>query len=127
MGYKSFMQELDSSVDFDATRDAEFFASVPARPGVLAVEPRAELQGAQPYLLRSANLRQRLPRLLRPPEPASKRLNLREFAALPQTRTSCYQRGEAACRETGRLRRLATRRRSEGRARGIGFALTPRR
>jgi excinuclease ABC subunit C len=48
---------------------------------VFAVEPRAELTGAQPYLLRTANLRQRLARLLGPPEPASKRLNLREFAA----------------------------------------------
>ncbi len=75
------MQELDLRADFDATRDAEFFASVPARPAVFAVEPRAELTGAQPYVLRSANLRQRLARLLGPPEPASKRLNLREFAA----------------------------------------------
>jgi len=75
------MQELDLSADFDATRDAEFFASVPARPAVFAVEPRAELTGAQPYFLRTANLRQRLARLLGPPEPTSKRLNLREFAA----------------------------------------------
>ncbi len=75
------MQELDLSANFDATRDAEFFASVPARPAVFAVEPRAELTGAQPYFLRTANLRQRLARLLGPPGPASKRLNLREFAA----------------------------------------------
>jgi excinuclease ABC subunit C len=75
------MQELDSSTDFDATRDREFFAAVPERPAVFAVEPRTELTGAQPYLLRTANLRQRLAKLLGPPEPASKRLNLREFAA----------------------------------------------
>jgi excinuclease ABC subunit C len=75
------MQELDSSTDFDATRDREFFAAVPERPAVFAVEPRAELTGAQPYLLRTANLRQRLARLLGPPEPASKRLNLRAFTA----------------------------------------------
>jgi excinuclease ABC subunit C len=75
------MQEFDSSAEFDATRDAEFFASVPARLAVFVVEPRAELTGAQPYLLRTANLRQRLVRLLGPPEAASKRLNLREFAA----------------------------------------------
>ncbi len=75
------MQELDSSADFDATRDREFFAALPARPAVFAIDPRAELTGAQPYLLRTANLRQRLARLLSPPEPASKRLNLREFAA----------------------------------------------
>jgi excinuclease ABC subunit C len=75
------MQELDSSADFDIARDREFFAAVPALPAVFVVEPRAELAGAQPYLLRTANLRQRLARLLGPPEPASKRLNLREFAA----------------------------------------------
>jgi excinuclease ABC subunit C len=75
------MQELDSTADFNAAQDAEFFASVPARPAVFAVEPRGELAGAEPYLLRTANLRQRLVRLLGPPEPSSKRLNLREFAA----------------------------------------------
>ena len=75
------MQELDSTAEFDATRDREFFAAVPAGSAVFAVDPRAELTGAQPYLLRTANLRQRLARLLGPPEPASKRLNLREFAA----------------------------------------------
>ncbi|MBZ5699160.1 MAG: hypothetical protein LAN18_11510 [Acidobacteriia bacterium] len=75
------MQELDSNAEFDAARDSEFFAVVPARPAVFAVEPREELTGAKPYLLRTANLRQRLVRLLGPPDPASKRLNLREFAA----------------------------------------------
>jgi excinuclease ABC subunit C len=75
------MQELDSTAEFDASRDDEFFASLPARAAVFCVEPRAELAGAKPYLLRTANLQQRLVRLLGPPDPASKRLNLREFAA----------------------------------------------
>jgi excinuclease ABC subunit C len=75
------MQELDSSADFDPGRDREFFAALPSRAAVFAVEPRAELTGARPYLLRTANLQQRLARLLGPPQPASKRLNLREFAA----------------------------------------------
>ena len=75
------MQELDSTAEFDAAQDHEFFAALPARPAVFSVEPRAELTGAKPYLLRSANLRQRLVRLLGPPDAASKRLNLREFAA----------------------------------------------
>ena len=79
--HASSMHDLDSSADFDPTRDREFFAAIPARPAVFIVEPRGELTGAQPYLLRTANLRQRLARLLGPPEPASKRLNLREFAA----------------------------------------------
>ena len=75
------MQLLDSSAEFDATRDREFFAAVPARSAVFAVEPRPELAGAQRYVLRTANLRERLAKLLGPPEPSSKRLNLREFAA----------------------------------------------
>src|SRR6267143_2776079 len=75
------MQELDSSAGFDPTRDREFFAALPSRPAVFVIEPHAELTGAQTYLLRTANLRQRLARLLGPPEPGSKRLNLRESAA----------------------------------------------
>jgi excinuclease ABC subunit C len=74
------MQELDSTAEFDAAHDHEFFAALPVRPAVFSVEPRAELTGAKPYLLRSANLRQRAVRLLGPPDAASKRLNLREFA-----------------------------------------------
>src|SRR5712691_10863362 len=75
------MQELDSTVPFDAARDADCFAALPVSPAVFAVEAREELAGAKPYLLRTANLRRRLARLLGPPEPSSKRLNLREFAA----------------------------------------------
>src|ERR1700730_14242868 len=75
------MQELDASAEFNAEHDGEFFAALPDRPAVFAVDPRAELTGAQPYLLRTANLRPRVARLLGPPEPASNRLNLREFAA----------------------------------------------
>ena len=75
------MLELDSNAEFDAARDAECFAATPARPAVFLIEPRGELVGAQPYMLRTANLRERLKILLGPPQPASKRLNLREFAA----------------------------------------------
>lgn len=75
------MQELDSTAEFDAARDGEFFSALPAGPAVFAVEPRAELIDAKPYLLRTSNLRQRLSRLLGPPDPASKRLNLRDIAA----------------------------------------------
>jgi len=80
------MQGLDSSAEFDPAHDAEFFASVPALPAVFVVEPRAELAGAKPHLLRTANLRQRLERLLGPPDPTSRRLNLRDFAARVQYR-----------------------------------------
>jgi excinuclease UvrABC nuclease subunit len=75
------MQELDSTAEFNTAHDDEFFSAVPAHPAVFSVEPHAEFTGAKPYLLRTANLRQRLSRLLGPPDPASKRLNLREFAA----------------------------------------------
>ena len=75
------MQELDSIVEFDAAHDRECFAAVPAHAAVFAVEPREGLTGAKPYLLRTANLRQRLTVLLGQPDPASKRLNLREFSA----------------------------------------------
>jgi excinuclease ABC subunit C len=75
------MRELDSNVQFDAAHDSEWFAAIPARPAVFVVEPREELTDATPYLLRTANLRRRLMRLLGPPDPASKRLNLREFVA----------------------------------------------
>ena len=75
------MQELDSTAKFDAACESEFFAALPVRPAVLMVEPRPELTGARPHLLRTANLRQRLVRLLGPPDPGSKRLNLCEFAA----------------------------------------------
>jgi excinuclease ABC subunit C len=75
------MQELDSTVEFNAARDSECFAAVPARPAVFLIEPREELAGAKPYLLRTANLRLRLVRLLGPSEAMSKRLNLRDFAA----------------------------------------------
>jgi excinuclease UvrABC nuclease subunit len=75
------MQELNSTVDFDASHDRECFAAVPASAAVFSVDPREELAGAKPYLLRTANLRQRLTVLLGQPDAASKRLNLREFAA----------------------------------------------
>jgi excinuclease ABC subunit C len=74
------MQELDSIAEFIAASDSEFFTAIPTRPAVFVVEPREELTEAKPFLLRTANLRQRLIRLLGPPDPASKRLNLRAFA-----------------------------------------------
>jgi excinuclease UvrABC nuclease subunit len=75
------MQELDSITQFDTVQDLEFFAAIPARPAVFAIEPRKELTGAKIHLLRTASLRARLKKLLGPPEAGSKRLNLREFAA----------------------------------------------
>jgi excinuclease ABC subunit C len=70
--------ELNSGLEFHPEREAEFFPFLPAKPGVCLIEPR-EGQ-AEPYLIRTADLRIRLQRLLGPADPASKRLNLREFA-----------------------------------------------
>jgi len=75
------MLELDCGHSFDlldTAREDEFFATVPARAGVLLVEMRAA--GAEPYLVRTADLRRAAERLLGEPEAASKRLNLRAVA-----------------------------------------------
>ncbi|HXX44962.1 MAG TPA: UvrB/UvrC motif-containing protein [Candidatus Acidoferrales bacterium] len=80
------MLGLDCGQEFDLTREDEFFASVPLRPGVLLIEMRAT--GAQPHILRTADLRRAAERLLRLPEPGSKRLNLRDLAARIRYRVS---------------------------------------
>jgi excinuclease ABC subunit C len=70
--------ELSSELEFDAARAEEFFPALPPGPAVCLIEARQEQ--SQPFLLRTPDLRRRLQRLLAPPDPASKRLNLREFA-----------------------------------------------
>ena len=72
------MLELDTGLEFDPEDDEEFFALLPERPAVCLIEAREEK--AEPHLIRTANLRRRLQRLLGPLDPSSKRLNLREFA-----------------------------------------------
>ena len=78
------MLELDSGLEFSPAQDAEFFALLPAKPAVCLIVSREET--AEPYLIRTADLRRRLQRLLGPPDPSSKRLNLREFAKLVRYR-----------------------------------------
>lgn len=73
------MLPLDCGQDFDIAREDEFFAALPPRPAVFAIEPKQ--QGGQVFLSRTVDLRRRLERLLRSPDPSSKRLNLREVAA----------------------------------------------
>jgi excinuclease ABC subunit C len=73
------MLELDCGQAFDSAREDEFFATVPGRAGVLLIKMREA--GAEPYLLKTADLRRATERLLRLPEKASKRLNLRAVAA----------------------------------------------
>ena len=72
------MLELDYGLEFDPARDEEFFSALPSGPAICLIELRAE--NAEPFLIRTQNLQRRLERLLGPPDPASKRLNLREFA-----------------------------------------------
>jgi excinuclease ABC subunit C len=70
--------ELDCGQKFDSARDENFFSALPPRPAVCLIEAREEK--AEPFLIRTQDLRRRLQRLLGPPDPASKRLHLREFA-----------------------------------------------
>jgi excinuclease ABC subunit C len=76
--------ELDSGLEFTPERAEEFFAQLPAKPGVCLISPQEA--AAEPYLIRTADLRRRLQRLLGPPDPTSKRLNLREFAHIARYR-----------------------------------------
>jgi excinuclease ABC subunit C len=82
---------LRQQIEFVPERDAEIFASVPARPAVFLL--RGSDAAAEPYVSKTANLRRRLVRLLgAPPTQArtglvwgtqgiSRRLNLRERVA----------------------------------------------
>jgi excinuclease ABC subunit C len=70
------MLELDCALPFFPEFDTDFFAALPARPGVILLEMK--IANAQPYLARTADIRRAAERLLSPPEAGSKRLNLRE-------------------------------------------------
>jgi excinuclease ABC subunit C len=71
--------ELDSGLEFDAARaEQDFLSALPSHAAVCLIEPREEK--AEPFLIRTQNLQRRLQRLLGPVDPASKRLNLSEFA-----------------------------------------------
>ena len=78
------MLELDAGLEFSPQRDEEFLTLLPAKPAVCLIQSRDS--SAEPYLIRTADLRRRLQRLLGAPDPASKRLNLREFAGLVRYR-----------------------------------------
>ena len=72
------MLELDCSLEFDPSRDEEFFLALPPRPAICLIEPKES--SAEPFFIRTQDLRRRLQRLLGPADPSSKRLNLRDFA-----------------------------------------------
>jgi len=76
--------ELDCGLEFNAMRaEEDFFPALPPRPAVCLIEAREEK--AEPFLIRTQNLQRRLQRLLGPVDPASKRLNLSEFARASAT------------------------------------------
>src|SRR5271165_5609294 len=77
--YSVFVLELDCGQEFDPTRDEDFFTALPPRPAVCLLESRAG--NAEPFLIRTQDLRRRLQRLLGPADPISKRLNLRRLAS----------------------------------------------
>lgn len=73
------MLELDVGLEFDPARaDDDFFPALPSKSAVCFIETHGE--NAEPFLIRTQDLRRRLQRLLGPPDPTSKRLNLRELA-----------------------------------------------
>jgi excinuclease ABC subunit C len=78
--------ELDAGLEFNPEDDEEFLSLLPERPAVCLIEAREEK--AEPHLIRTANLRRRLQRLLGPLDPSSKRLNLRNFARLVRYRVT---------------------------------------
>ncbi len=81
------MLELDCGLEFFADFAADFFAAMPARPGIFLLEMRGAEAGteagvgAQPYLARTADIRRAAERLLGAPDAASKQLNLRDVTA----------------------------------------------
>ena len=76
--------ELDAGLEFHPENDADFFSLLPQQPAVCLVASRKA--DVEPYLIRTADLRRRLQRLLGPADPGSKRLNLREYAHMVRYR-----------------------------------------
>ena len=72
------MLELDCGLAFDLAHADDFFSALPPRAAVCLIELKDEL--AEPLLIRTQDLRRRMQRLLGPPDPTSKRLNLRDVA-----------------------------------------------
>jgi excinuclease ABC subunit C len=78
--------EFDCGLEFNPANDAEFFSALPPFPAICLIEPREK--SAEPYLIRTQDLRRRLQRLLGPLDPSSKRLNLRDFVATVRYRVT---------------------------------------
>jgi excinuclease ABC subunit C len=73
---------LDSALEFHSESDDRFFSAIPAQPGVFLLELRKSAgEPAEPFLAKTADLKRAAERLLRPPQEASRRLNLRDLTA----------------------------------------------
>lgn len=71
---------LQHSAPFDPAAAADFVAHLPATSAIFVLWPANDpAPGVQPYIGRTRNLRHRLERLLAPPRPGLRRLNLNEF------------------------------------------------
>ena len=74
------MLDLDCGQDFGATHDEDFFAALPSHPAVVLIQLHGKHgENAEPLLIRTQDLRKRMQRLLGPPDPTTKRLNLRDL------------------------------------------------
>ncbi|HLZ12818.1 MAG TPA: hypothetical protein VKP58_09540 [Candidatus Acidoferrum sp.] len=80
------MLDFECGLEFTPGDDAEFFSALPPSPAICLIEPHEE--SAEPYVIRTQDLRRRLQRLLGPLDPASKRLNLRDFAKIVRYRVT---------------------------------------
>jgi excinuclease ABC subunit C len=76
--------DLDCGQDFSPSNAEDFFAALPPLPAVCLIQPHGE--NAEPLLIRTQDLRKRMQRLLGPPDPTSKRLNLRDLTKLVRYR-----------------------------------------
>jgi hypothetical protein len=76
------MLTLDRYLAFDAANVEAFLATLPAVSAIVQIEPRAELAGARPLLLRTADLRRRMRLLLGPREAdaPAQRVHLADYA-----------------------------------------------
>jgi excinuclease ABC subunit C len=74
------MLSLDCAMPFDVAAADKFFDALPPRPAVVLIQPRADLAGARPLLLRTADLRRRMRLLMGPRDPSAKRVHLAAYA-----------------------------------------------
>lgn len=78
-----FQGELKFDPSSDSSKDDQFFRSIPQSAGIFLIETHKSggASPSRPYLARTVDLRRAAERLLRSPDPGSKRLNLRDVAA----------------------------------------------